>query len=798
MIISRKWLNSYLEPNLNDIDDKAFAARMTMTGSKVESIERFGDDISGVYIAKILSIKPHENADTLSVLEVSAGDKGVFNIVSGAPNLEPGALCLLGAPGAKIGKGQLIEAKSFRGVLSEGMLLSAAELGLTSHELPGAHPDGIYIVKDENLSEGMPLSALFDMSDSVFEFEITPNRPDCLSYIGLAREAAASFDRELKIAQPKDRPLAGANTVLPTIKIEDPKLCLRYMGGMVKNVKIEPSPKWLRERLHFSGVRPINNIVDITNYVMLEYGQPMHAFDFGTINGGITVRLPREGETITSLDGNVRDIDSDALLICDDSRPIGIAGVMGGEGSEITADTKHVFFESANFDSSSIRKTAQKLNMRTESSSRFSKGIDPELCRAGLLKALQLVEELGAGEVVNEICDEYPGKKEPLYLPFEPEKINKVIGSSLDAEFMLKTLEKLGFSYDGKLIRVPSWREDLDPDYPANHLGEEVCRIYGYDVLAPKDSGGSGEIAGKYTDFQKVQIKLSEVARAAGYYEIVTYSFFSPGNFDLINLAEDSVKRDGIVILNPLGEDTSMMRTTTLPAMLETLARNQNYKNKNARLFDFGRIYLKREDDVLADERPFLTLGAYGDMDFFELKGHIEAMLKGLRIENYSFIRDDGEGAYHPGRAAAVYIGDEKIGIMGEIHPVCVKNYSLSGAVFAAELDMLKLTEHLGKTPEYKPLALFPATLRDISLVLDKEISAGDLREKILKFGGELLESAEVFDVYEGAGIAEGKKAIALSLSFRSESETLRDADVDELIEKILEGVEKELGARLR
>lgn len=798
MIISRKWLNSYLEPNLSDIDDKEFAERMTMTGSKVETVERFGDDISGIFIAKILSKKPHENAEHLSVLEVSAGDKGIFKIVSGAPNTEEGALCLLATPGAGIGKGQVLEAKSLRGVLSEGMLLSAAELGLTAHELPGACPDGIYIVKDENLREGMPLSALFDMSDSVFEFEITPNRPDCLSYIGLAREAAASFARELKTALPKERPIAVKSAVLPSVKIEDPRLCPRYMGGMVKNVKIEPSPKWLRERLHFSGVRPINNIVDITNYVMLEYGQPMHAFDFGTINGGITVRLPRDGETITTLDGNLRKIDSDALLICDDSGPLGIAGVMGGEGSEITAETKNVFFESANFDLSSIRKTANKLNMRTESSSRYSKGIDPELCRLGLLKALELVEELGAGEVVNEICDEYPGKKEPLYLAFEPEKINKVLGSSFESEFMLKALEKLGFSYDGKRVKVPSWRGDLDPDYPANHLGEEICRIYGYDLLPPKDSGGSGEIAGKYTELQRTQIRLSEIARAAGYYETVTYSFFSPGSFDLINLSPDSALRDGIVILNPLGEDTSMMRTTAIPAMLETLARNRNYKNQNVRLYDPGRIYLKREEDALADERPFLTLGAYGDIDFFELKGHIEAMLKALRIERFSFKRDDGEGVYHPGRAAAVYADDEKIGMLGEIHPLCIKNYSLGGPVFAAELDILKLIKHLGKSPEYKPLALFPATLRDISLVLDKEISAGELREEIRVLGGDLLESAEVFDVYEGAGLGDGKKAIALSLSFRSPDGTLRDSDVDTLLARILEGVGKALGAKLR
>lgn len=436
--------------------------------------------------------------------------------------------------------------------------------------------------------------------------------------------------------------------------------------------------------------------------------------------------------------------------------------------------------------------------MRTESSAKFSKGIDPELCREGLLRALELVEELGAGEVVNEIRDEYPGKREPLYIPFEPEKINRVIGSDLAPGLMLDILGKLGFIYDGERIAVPSWRSDIDPDYPANHLAEEVCRVYGYDTLAPRDSGGSGEIAGKYTDFQQTQIRLSETARAAGYYEIVSYSFFSPVNMDLINLSAGSKKRDGIKILNPLGEDTSVMRTTTLPAMLETLARNQNYKNKNARLYDFGRIYVKRENTLLADERPLLTLGAYGDIDFFALKGHIEAMLKSLRIVNYSFVRDDGEGSYHPGRSAAIYVGDEKVGNMGEIHPVCVKNYGLSGAVLGAELDMLKLSALRGKSAEYKPLALFPAILRDVSLVLGKEISAGELRSRISELGGELLESAEVFDVYEGPGIEPGKKAIALSLSFRSASGTLRDAEVDGLLSKILAGVEEALGARLR
>ena len=668
------------------------------------------------------------------------------------------------------------------------------DLHAEQKEFPHCIADGIFVL-NEDVKPGDDMAVVIGADDHVVEFEITPNRPDCLSVIGLAREASATFGRPLKLHTPEVKGCGGSIAELVDIDIEDGELCPRYTARMVKNVKIQPSPAWMRERLWNSGVRPINNIVDITNYVMLEYGQPMHAFDFSCVEGNhIIVRTAREGETIQTLDGNQRNLTTSMLCICDENKPVCVAGVMGGANSEIVGDTAMVLFESANFNGTSVHRTAAALNMRTDASSRYEKGLDPMNTLKAVERACELVELLGAGEVVEGVMDVIAKDSNPVTVKLEPEKVNGLLGTDVSREEMVRILEALDFKVEGDTIHVPSWRSDVEH---YSDIAEEVARFYGYNNIPDTLSNGLTARRG-LTDIQQTENLLGSVCRAAGYDEIITYSFISPTYYDKIDLPKDSPLRDSLKILNPLGEDTSIMRTTTLPSMLEILTRNYNFRNKSAKLYELGRVYFKRADG-LADEPKVLTLGAYGDgMDFFALKGAVEAVLKQLRIENVRFLADSENPSYHPGRCAKVFSGDRLLGVLGQVHPHVAGNYGVDAELYAAELRFDALYENKGPQPLYQPLPKFPAVTRDIAVVCDASVTVGELEDAIRKGAKGLLKDAALFDIYTGTGIAPGKKSVAFNLTLRADDRSLTAEEADADVKSILTALEQECGAVLR
>ena len=670
-----------------------------------------------------------------------------------------------------------------------------SDLHAQQAEFPHCIPDGIFVLHEDGAKPGDDIAAVLGLDDHVVEFEITPNRPDCLSVIGLAREASATFGKPLQLHTPEIRGCGGSIADSVDIDIEDADLCPRYTARLVKNVRIQPSPAWMRERLRNSGVRPINNIVDITNYVMLEYGQPMHAFDFSCVEGGhIIVRTAREGETIQTLDGNQRKLTPSMLCICDENKPVCVAGVMGGANSEIVGDTAQVLFESANFNGTSIHRTAAALNMRTDASSRYEKGLDPMNTLNAVERACELVELLGAGEVVDGVMDVIAKDSNPVTVKLEPEKVNGLLGTDVSREEMVRILESLDFTVEGDTIHVPSWRSDVEH---YSDIAEEVARFFGYNNIPDTLSNGLTARRG-LTDIQQTENLLGSVCRAAGYDEIITYSFISPTYYDKIDLPKDSALRDSLKILNPLGEDTSIMRTTTLPSMLEILTRNYNFRNKSAKLYELGRVYFKRADG-LADEPKVLTLGAYGDnMDFFTLKGAVEAVLKQLRIENVRFAADRENPSYHPGRCAKVYCGDRLLGTLGQIHPHVADNYGVGTELYAAELWFDALYESKGAQPMYQPLPKFPAVTRDIAVVCGKDVTVGQLEDAIRKGAKGLLKDVALFDIYTGAGIAPGKKSVAFNLTLRSDDRSLTAEEADADVKSILTALEQECGAVLR
>ena len=668
------------------------------------------------------------------------------------------------------------------------------DLHAEQKKFPHCIADGIFVL-NEDVKPGDDMAKVIGADDHVVEFEITPNRPDCLSVIGLAREASATFGRPLKLHTPEVKGCGGSIAELVDIDIEDGDLCPRYTARMVKNVKIQPSPAWMRERLRNSGVRPINNIVDITNYVMLEYGQPMHAFDFSCVEGNhIIVRTAREGETIQTLDGNQRKLTTSMLCICDENKPVCVAGVMGGANSEIVGDTAMVLFESANFNGTSVHRTAAALNMRTDASSRYEKGLDPMNTLKAVERACELVELLGAGEVVEGVMDVIAKDSNPVTVKLEPEKVNGLLGTDVSREEMVRILEALDFKVEGDTIHVPSWRSDVEH---YSDIAEEVARFYGYNNIPDTLSNGLTARRG-LTDIQQTENLLGSVCRAAGYDEIITYSFISPTYYDKIDLPKDSPLRDSLKILNPLGEDTSIMRTTTLPSMLEILTRNYNFRNKSAKLYELGRVYFKRADG-LADEPKVLTLGAYGDgMDFFALKGAVEAVLKQLRIENVRFLADSENPSYHPGRCAKVFSGDRLLGVLGQVHPHVAGNYGVDAELYAAELRFDALYESKGSQPLYQPLPKFPAVTRDIAVVCDASVTVGELEDAIRKGAKGLLKDAALFDIYTGTGIAPGKKSVAFNLTLRADDRSLTAEEADADVKSILTALEQECGAVLR
>ncbi len=674
-----------------------------------------------------------------------------------------------------------------------------ADLRAEQAEFPHCIPDGIFILR-EDCKPGDDIKPIINADDHVVEFEITPNRPDCLSVIGLAREVSATFDAPLTLHQPVVK--GGADgSLVELLDVETPAADLvpRYTARMVRNVKIAPSPKWMRERLRAMGVRPINNIVDITNYVMLEYGQPMHAFDYRYVKGGkIIVRRAEEGEKLTTLDGKEHVLTASHLVIADETRAVGLAGIMGGENSEIVDDTTDVVFESACFDGTCIRKGALALGMRTEASAKFEKGLDPLNTLPAVERACELVELLGAGEVVDGVIDILNFVPQPTVLKLEPEKINALLGTDIAAGEMVSILKKLDFQVEGDQVTVPSWRGDV---LRMADLAEEVARFHGYNNIPTTLMRGETTLGG-YSDEQKLENRLGEVCRACGYDEIITYSFISPACYDKIRWPEDYAQRKSFQILNPLGEDTSIMRTTTLPSMLEILTRNWNYRNKSAKLYEVARVYLPGGEDGLANEAKVLTLGAYGeDMDFYAMKGVVEAVLKDIRAADVHFEGPTGapsDASWHPGRCATVWSGSDCIGIFGQIHPLVARSYGVDGELYCAELSFDELLNARGADPEYVPLPKFPAVTRDIAVVCDAAVTVGQLEDAIRRGAKGLLKDVELFDIYTGAPIPIGKKSVAFNLTLRADDRSLTSEEADEDVKSILETLEKDCGALLR
>ena len=896
MILSRNWLNEFVD--LKDITDKEFNDEMTLSGSKVETIERPDENLKNVVVGKILEMKRHENSDHMWVCQIDVGQAEPVQIVTGAWNIHVGDYVPAALHGAHLPGGVKIEKGELRGVESNGMLCSPKELGMTAeHDFPYAvitpaailndyHPidkdkpsipadikpgdkvygpvvaarvlecaplgdgtfhtcldlgnatavpdtrcsnlhegdlvayntksdtictledlhaeqkefphciaDGIFVLQEEDAEPGLNMAHILGFDDSIVEFEITPNRPDCLSVIGLAREASATFKRPLKLHTPEPHGCGGSIADLVDIDIEDGDLCPRYTARMVKNVKIAPSPRWMRERLRNSGVRPINNIVDITNYVMLEYGQPMHAFDFSCVEGGhIIVRTAREGETIQTLDGNERKLTPNMLCICDEHKPVCVAGVMGGANSEIVGDTAMVLFESANFNGVSVRRTASALGMRTDASSRYEKGLDMMNTIKAVERACELVELLGCGEVVDGVMDVVAKEKAPTVVKLEPDKINALLGTELSEDLMREILVSLGFILNGDDIYVPSWRGDVEH---YSDIAEEVARFYGYNKIPCTLMRGE-TTRGGFSEQQRFDRTIGGAVRALGYDEIITYSFISPTYYDKIRMPKDSSLRNSLKILNPLGEDTSIMRTTILPSMLEIIARNHSYRNKSARLYELGKIYLPREDG-LADEPKYLSLGAYGDgVDFFSFKGSIETLLHELRITDVKYVACTDNDSYHPGRCAKVYAGETYLGVFGQIHPLVAANYGMDTEVYTAELSFDAMYEKRGDIPVYQPLPKFPAVTRDIAVVCDEAVTVGALEESIRRGAKGLLKDVSLFDIYRGPGVAGGKKSVAFNLVLRADDRSLTGEEADEDVQSILAALKADHDAVLR
>lgn len=674
-------------------------------------------------------------------------------------------------------------------------ICSPDDLRAKPEEFPHCIADGIFVMH-ENCKPGDDMRKILGRDDHIVDFEITPNRPDCLCVIGLARETAVTFGKQLKLHEPKVQAKAGGNiNDMVKIFIEEPELCRRYTARMVKNVKIAPSPEWMRERIRNAGMRPINNIVDITNYVMIEYGQPMHAFDFACVgNQEIHVRCAREGEVIKTLDGTERKLNPSMLCICDTDKPVGVAGVMGGANSEIEGDTAMVLFESANFAGPSIRRTASALGMRTDASSRYEKGLDAENTYRALERACELIEMLGAGEVLEGVIDAYPGGYRQTKLKLEPKRINDLLGTDIDEGTMRKILLELGFDLDGDVIGVPSWRADVEH---YSDIAEEIARFYGYNEIPIRFTGAISTCGG-YTDLQQFERNIGEACRSIGLDEIISYSFISPSYLDNIRVPADSPLRDSLRILNPLGEDSSIMRTTVLPSMLEILTRNYNYRNKQAALYEIGKVYLKR-DDLMADEPKIISLGAYGpDMNFFVLKGWVEELVETLGADKIRFAADSENPSYHPGRCARMYVNGEYAGVLGQIHPEVANNYGVEAELYCAELSFDTLYAAKGGTPVYKALPRFPAVSRDLAIVCDSAIPVGELIDCIMTSGGEYLKDCKLFDVYSGHHIAEGKKSVAFSLTMQAADQTLTDEHAEATIKLVLSALDRDFAAKIR
>ncbi|MBQ7688678.1 MAG: phenylalanine--tRNA ligase subunit beta [Clostridia bacterium] len=794
MDLSKRWLNDYVD--LHDISDKEFADQITLSGSKVESYSAEGETLSNIVVGKILSLERHPDSDHLWVCSVEVGGDAPVQIVTGAQNLTVGDYVPAALDNSVIANGTKIKKGKLRGVESCGMLCSLGELGLTVHDFPYAIEDGIFVLGDDcDRTPGKDIREAIGFNDTVTEFEITPNRPDCLSVVGLAREAAVTFGRKLTVPDNRYK-TAGGNVrdYLHNVTISENKKCSRYAGAVVTNVRIGRSPRWVRERLRASGVRPINNIVDITNFVMLEYGQPMHAFDLRYLDGGeVIVRNAKEGETITTLDGAVRALSPDMLVIADANKPVAVAGIMGGEYSGIMDDTTTIVFESACFDGPSTRRTAKKLGMRTEASSRYEKGLDSDGCVKSLSRALQLVNELDAGDVLDGIIDVYPAPKKQTVIDFCPDWVNHFIGIDVSAEEQKNILTALEFKVENGKIYVPSFR--MDVEHKAD-ISEEVARFYGFDKIGSRAL--SGAAAGGFDEAQKFENLMIRTCLSLGFTEIQTYSFMSPKAYDKIRLPENDPLRESIVISNPLGEDTSIMRTTALPSMLDIVAKNYANRNLEGSLFELATVYLSRGTEELPEEKRVLTVCVYGgENDYFTLKGKVETLLDIAGVTGWDIEALRTDPAYHPGRTAVISVNGKQLVKIGEIHPDTAENYGVGTRICVAEIDFDYLYEIKNTVRLYRHLPKFPALARDLAFVCDKTVPVVTLERLIKQAIGKNLETIELFDVYEGVQVGLSRKSVAFSLKLRAADRTLTDEEADAAVKKAIKAL-AEIGAVLR
>ena len=805
MNTSLSWIKAYV-PEL-EVTAQEFTDAMTLSGSKVEGFTKMDADLEKIVIGQIKKIEKHPDADKLIICQVDIGEESPIQIVTGAPNVKEGDKVPVVLDGGRVAGGHdgkmtpggiRIKKGKLRGIESNGMMCSIEELGSTRDMYPEAPEYGIYIFPD-TAKVGADAIEVLGLHDVEFEFEITSNRVDCYSTLGLARETAATFHKEFKAPEVHVKGCGGDVNDYIKVEVQDHDLCSRYCARVVKNIRLAPSPEWMQRRLASVGIRPINNVVDITNYVMEEYGQPMHAYDLDKIaDKKIVVRRATHDEKFVTLDGQERTLDENVLMICDGEKAVGMAGIMGGENSMITDDVKTMLFEAACFDGTNIRLSSKRVGLRTDASGKFEKGLDPNNAQAAIDRACQLIEELDAGDVVNGTVDVYPVKREPVRIPFEPDRINALLGTDISKEQMLEYYKPIELEYDEKTneIVAPTFRQDL---FRTADLAEEVARFFGYDNIPTTLPRGEAT-TGKLPFYLRIEAVARDIAEFCGFSQGMTYSFESPKVFDKLLLPEDARERQAIVISNPLGEDFSIMRTTSLNGMLTSLATNYNRRNKNVRLYEMGNIYLPKSLPLieLPDERMQFTLGMYGDGDFFSMKGIVEEFLDkiGMHLKE-TYDPNAGKSFLHPGRQANIIYDGTVIGYLGEVHPTVAATYGIGERAYVAVLDMPSIVPMATFDRKYEGIAKFPAVTRDISMVVPKNVLVGQIEEVIAVRGGQILENYELFDIYEGSQIKGGYKSVAYSLTFRAKDRTLTDTEISASMKKILNGLEA-LGAELR
>ncbi|MGL4798716.1 MAG: phenylalanine--tRNA ligase subunit beta [Cellulosilyticaceae bacterium] len=793
MNVPMSWLKQYVDL---DMDINTYIDGMTMSGSKVETVEESGKEITKVVAGKIIEVAPHPDAERLRVMQVDIGEETPLQIVTAAANVNLNDVVPVALNGATLANDLKIKTGKLRGVESQGMFCSVEELGFEETEIEDAPHDGVYIFHNE-MPLGKCVKAHFGLGEQVVEYEITSNRPDCFSILGIAREAAATFGQTFNFPEIKVEEVAGDASAMAEVEIEATDLCPRYAARIIKNVKVGPSPKWLADRIRSAGLRPINNIVDITNYMLLEFGQPMHAFDYDKLEGHkVVARRAVKGEKMLTLLGEEVELDDTMLVIADAKRPVAIAGVMGGEETKVTEETTTILFECANFNGYNVRQTSKKLGISSDSSKKYVKGLDPNNITLALERAAQLINMTQAGDVVAGVVDVYPVKREAITIPYDLTWINNFIGITITEETFVSFLTSVDFQVDtaAKTVTVPTFRPDVTM---MADLAEEVARLYGYDKIPVTLEKGEPTVGHK-TFEQNTVDQIRKLLAGNGVHGALTYTFESPKVFDKLMIPADSKLRDVLTITNPLGEDFSIMRTTTLGGMMTSLATNYNRRNESAYLYEIGKVYEKQSEGVPKEIKK-LTVAMYGkDADFFTLKGLVEALMESLNIKKWEVTRNTETCFMHPGRTANLVIAGKEAGFFGEVHPQVAKNYGIDAKVYVAELDLQMMLDAIDRAPSYKALPKFPATSRDIAMLVTVDTLVGDIEKSIAQRGGKLLEKVELFDVYQGKQIEEGYKSVAYNLVFRAEDRTLTDEEIQKVMKKILNGLEMNVGAKLR